>query len=70
MMKWLREGSVEEDEMKIEVADTLIDTTCNADDVNRIEMATGRNLRDQLTVERAEDLNNERRLLRMGHKRN
>lgn len=69
-MKWLREGSVEEDEMKIEVADTLIDTTCNADDVNRIEMATGRNLRDQLTVERAEDLNNERRLLRMGHKRN
>jgi hypothetical protein len=69
-MKWLRQGSKEEDDLRIEVADTLIDTTCNADDVNRIEMATGRNLRDQLTVEKAEDLDRERRLLRMGNNRN
>lgn len=69
-MGWLRQGSQEEDNMRIDVADTLLDTTSNADDVNRIEMATGRNLRDQLTVERAEDLNRERNLLRMGNKRN
>lgn len=69
-MGWLRRGSQEEDNMRVEVADELLGTLSDGDQVTRIEMATGRNLRDQMTVEKAEDLHKERKLLRMGNQRN
>lgn len=69
-MSWRRQGSVEEDKIRKEIADTLLDACSDCDRVNKIELNTGRNLRDQMTVEEAKELDRERKLLGMGVRRN
>lgn len=63
-MAWWRKGSQEEDEVMAEAADVVLDTLSDADKVSKIELHTGRNLRDQLTVEEAEETDKDRRLRR------
>lgn len=63
-MTWFRKGSKEEDEIVSESCDILIDEVLDADKVNKIDLHTGRNIRDQLTVEQLEDMERERTLRR------
>ena len=64
-MAWWRKGSTDEDAMVAKAADVVLDTVSNADTVARVDLHTGRNLRDQLTVEQAMELERERELRRM-----
>lgn len=63
-MSWFRQGSDAEDEMVAGAADVVINSVTSADLVNRVEMSTGKNLRDQISVQELEDLNRERELRR------
>lgn len=54
-MGWLRKGSKEEDEVYSEAAETIVKGVCDADMVNKIELHTGRNIRDQTTVDEVLD---------------
>lgn len=67
---WWRRGSADEDAMVSDAADTVLDTLADADTVSRIDCLTDRNLRDQLSVEEAEELHRERELRRFGCRRN
>lgn len=58
-MTWRRDGP-KEDETVAESCDLVIDTILNADKVNRIDMSTGKNLRDQISLEQLEELHQER----------
>lgn len=69
-MSWFRKGSAEEDKVVSESADILIDGISDADKVNKVDLHTGKNLRDQLTIEEAEEMNRERELRKFGWKRN
>jgi len=69
-MAWWRRGSDEEDEMVSNAADTVLGALSDADTVSKIGCVTDRNLRDQLTVEEAIEMNKERELRRFGWKRN
>lgn len=69
-MAWWRRGSDEEDEMVSNAADTVLDALSDADTVSKIGCVTDRNLRDQLTIEEAIEMNKERELRRFGWKRN
>jgi len=64
-MAWWRKGSEDEDNMVAASADIVLDAVTDADTVGRIDLHTGRNLRDQMTVEQAEELERERELRRM-----
>lgn len=59
MAAWRRDGP-KEDAVVAEAADVVLESLSNADMVNKIELHTGRDLRDQLTWEQAEALHNER----------
>lgn len=61
MAQW-KKSSSQEDEIVVESCNVIIDTLTNADSVNKIDLATGRNLRDQLTIEQVQDMDYERRL--------
>lgn len=61
---WFRKGSHAEDEIVAESADIVINSLSDADLVGRVDMHTGKNLRDQLSVQEAEELNRERELRR------
>lgn len=63
-MAWWRQGSDDEDQMVASAADVVLGTVTDADTVGRIDLHTGRNLRDQMTVEQAEELERERQLRR------
>lgn len=67
-MAWWRKGSVEEDAMVAKAADTVLDTVSDADTVARVDLHTGRNLRDQLTVAEAIELERERELRRFARR--
>lgn len=54
-MAWWRKGSPEEDEVVSEAAKELLEGVSDADMVTKIEGQTSLNLRDQITVEEAED---------------
>lgn len=61
-MAWWRKDGPKEDDVVVEAANTVLDALSDADTVERIDMATGRNLHDQLTVEEAVDMHREREL--------
>lgn len=60
-MAWWHKGGPKEDELIAEAADVVIDTISDGDKVSKIERATGRNLRDQISVEEAKQIDEERR---------
>ena len=65
---WWRKGSDDEDAMHAAAADTILDTLSDADTVARVDLHTGRNLREQLTVEQAMELERERNLRRFARR--
>lgn len=65
---WWRKGGAEEDAMVSEAADTVLDALSDADTVNRIDCLTDRNIREQLTIEQAIELDRERELRRFGRR--
>jgi hypothetical protein len=65
---WWRKGSAEEDATVAEAADTVLDALSDGDLVQRIDCLTDRNLREQLTVEQAIELDKERTLRRFGRR--
>lgn len=67
-MAWWRKGSAEEDEMVSAAADTLLDALSDADTVGKIGCVTGSDLRSQLTVEQAIEMDRERTLRRFGRR--
>lgn len=67
-MAWWRKGTPAEDEMMSEAAEVVIDNLANADNITNIELLTGRNLRDQLTIGEVEDMARERDLRRFGRR--
>lgn len=67
-MAWWRKGSEDEDNMVAASADIVLDAVTDADTVGRIDLHTGRNLRDQMTVEQAEELERERQLRRFSRR--
>lgn len=69
-MAWWRRGSEEEDEVVSESVDVVLGSISDADKVSNIDLATGKNLRDQITVEQAMEMNEERSLRRWGFGRN
>lgn len=68
LMAWFRKGSVEEDVVIAESQDFVLDALSDADRVNKIDLHTGRNVRDQLTVEEAEEMEKESRLRKWGRR--
>ena len=68
LMAWWRKGSNEEDEVYAEAASFILDAVSDADGVNMIDQATGRNMRDQMTVEEAEEMYEEGRLRSWRHR--
>jgi hypothetical protein len=69
-MAWWRRGSEEEDATVSEAADTVLSALSDADTVNKIDYLTDKNLRDQVTLEQAVEMNEERNLRRWGWGRN
>lgn len=69
-MKWFRKDSAEEDQVVAEAAKTVTEGLSDADFNGRVERANGRNLRDQMTVEQAEEIENEGKLRGFGWGRN
>jgi hypothetical protein len=67
-MAWWRKGSQEEDELMVEAADVVIDNISNADNITNIELLTGKNMRDQLTVEEVLEMDRDRQLRRFGRR--
>lgn len=67
-MAWWRKGTPEEDAMMGEAAEIVVDNLMNADNVTNIEMLTGKNLRDQMTIEEVQDAARERDLRRFGRR--
>lgn len=69
-MGFFRKDSKEEDQLVTEAHNVILDTLSNADSVGQIELMTGRNLREQLTVDQAEEMHKERELRGWGWTRN
>lgn len=63
-MAWWTKGSPQEDAVVSEAADVVLGTLSDADTVSKVDLHTAKNLRDQLTVEEAIELNRERELRR------
>jgi len=59
-----------EDKEIIDAHTTIVDGVMDGDFVARVEMATGRNIRDQISVEGLQKLGEEVKLLKMGNQRN
>lgn len=69
-MAWWGRGDPKEDEIVIESIDTLIEGLSDANKIGKIEEKTGRNMRDQWTVEQVVDWEEEKRLRSWGVTRN
>lgn len=54
----------------IESGELVLDKLSDAEFVRKIEVMTGKNLRDQITLEKANDIREEVELLKMGNSRN
>jgi hypothetical protein len=64
MAAWWRKDSPAEDAMTAAAADTVLDAIADADTVARIDLHTGRNLRDQINIGQAQELEREATLRR------
>ena len=69
-MTWWRQDSDEENEMVIAVNDLVLGALSDADTTRTVECVTDRNWRNDVSVEEAERLNEERELRKMGNRRN
>jgi hypothetical protein len=69
-MAWWRRDTDEEDAMVAGAADTVLEALSDADFCRTTECITGRDLREQMTVEQAIALHQERELARYGKGRN
>lgn len=69
-MAWWRKETPEEDEMVSQATDVVLGALSDADAVGKIDAATDRNLRDQVTVEQAMAMERERELRGFGWRRN
>lgn len=61
---WWRKDSPEQDKIVSESCDILIEGVLDADKTNKIDLHTGRNIREQLSIEQLEDMDKERQLRR------
>lgn len=68
LMVWWRKGSEADDKATVEAADLVLDSISDADKVGKIDLASGRNLRDQLSVLEAQELHAERELRKFGRR--
>jgi hypothetical protein len=59
-----------EDKEVIDAHELIVGSVSDADFCERVKLATGKDLRDQLSVTEIEELNKEVKLLRMGNGRN
>jgi hypothetical protein len=67
----LSHGKHEKSEIEeLEAHDLVVNTALTPETIAVIEDATGRNLRDQVTVDEFADINERRALLQMGDRRN
>lgn len=69
-MDWWREGSEDEDKVIIEINKAKIKILADADKVNLIKKRTGKDLREQMTIEELLDLDREINLRSFGWERN
>lgn len=68
--KWWRQDSEEEDAAVIAANDLVLESLSNADATRTVACVTDRNWRNDVSVEEAERLNEERELRKMGNRRN
>ncbi len=64
ILDWTRKGSQAEDDMTVAAADVVLDAVSDGDMVERINCLHHRNLRDQVSLQEAIELDEERRLRR------
>ena len=70
LMSWFRKEIKAEDQEVIDAHEVVILGLGDADQVKRIELLTGRNIRDQITVEEMLEIEREVEVLKMGNRRN
>lgn len=70
LMSWLSGKLRPEDKEILEAHEFIQSAISDGDLVSKVELHTGKNLRDQLTPEELEDINEHVKLLRMGNNRN
>lgn len=64
---WRKDGP-KEDEIVVEAIDTLIEGLSDSDKIAKIELRTGRNLRNQVSIEKVVEWNDERKLRSWGNR--
>lgn len=64
-MAWWHKGSPDEDEIVVDATDLVIGALVDADDTRNVELAAGRNWRDDVTVGEAIAMREEAELRRM-----
>ena len=69
-MSWWRHDTDDEDAAIIAANDLVLESLADADTTGKVKNVTGRDWRDQVSVEEAEALNEERELRKFGWKRN
>lgn len=69
-MAWFHRGSADEDKVVVEANSIVLEAVSNADTVGKIDTHSGKNIRDQLTVEQAMEMNREKELRGFGWRRN
>jgi hypothetical protein len=69
-MAWWNKGEPQEDAAFIESAKVVADSLADSDFVRDVELNTGKNLRDQISVEELEDMQKEANMRRWGPRRN
>lgn len=70
LMSWFSGQRKAEDDEVINAHEVVQRGMSDGDFVNRIELMTGKNLRDQLSIAEMEQLENEIKILKMGNRRN
>lgn len=69
-MTWRRKDSEADDRIAVEAANLVLDALSDGDKVSKIDLHTGKNIREQMTWEEAEELHRERELRGFGIRRN
>jgi hypothetical protein len=69
-MAWWRKDSDEENRVVTEAADMVLEALSDADATRTVDCRTGHNWRDDVSVQEATDLEQERVLRRFGWRRN
>lgn len=70
LLAWLSKKIKPEDQDIIDAHEFVGDKLGDSDFVRKTELLTGKNLREQLTVQQMQDLEREIKLLKMGNQRN